>query len=961
MLECAHFKNTVPTILFIIFTLMNKKLAIALIAILAIIALIIGSIALRNANNVTSERIVDGEVSESDLADELNVQITLPDGQVLNTTINTGENEAGTDGDVLGAVTTAGMWRVLVEDDALVVSPPADSITSEMIVDGTIQHEDLGDNIIQGNNIDSDTNININQVEANNGIFNTITVLSSSNLQGSVYNSLGVLNLNDDVSVGGTLSVNNDINTGGSLFVNGISTFMGNSYFNSPIYARDGITNDTGDLILNDNVVTTGSMTIDGDIIINGNSYHYGDETFNGDIIARDTIYNDLGNVIIDDHLNVTGDTDIAGELHVAGDADFDMNVNVDGNLDVWGDAQIEGVIYSATGNVVVDDGLRVTQNIYGQRDLIIARDGTFGRDVYVGDDLTVLDDGVIGDDFYVVGDSFLFQNTYIGLVPGSDVVLGGFNSVDITVLGEFTSDLVPDADLTYNLGTGSKRWNEIFAGTINTTNLVTDTLTVNSESFHYGPEHYYDTIDVAGSIDAQAFLFNSTGDLLIDDVVRTTGNVFLGNSSNDRVTIPGPISSGVAGAVLIQDNDGLLVERRDDGTDLFEVNGAGDIFAGVFSVNNSTANGPEAGPVASIYEVSIAGDLQVTGTIDPTAILFDPMNDGDTVIQINDAVAGTPTFTVDENGNIYTLGSTTTGNLDVTGDLDVDGNTTLDALTVDELATFNNNVDVVGDLDVDGNTTLDALTVDELATFNNNVDVVGDLDVDGATTLDGVTVDGLIVMNDNATINADLDVNGLITADNVVVNGQLSVTDLVVNGDADINRVDSHLIPLSDGTYRLGGPARQWRAIYAWNGIFSRDLTVGRDTYLGDGAGDVTTIVGSLIVNGNNIEGAIAGINSQIAALDTRVDALELRAEVTGGFASCAGSATNTTPVVCVINAPAGRTFQSVSVTAAGAGTNLKPSLTASPTGSSSVTVNIYGTAAGSSVTGVSYTAVLQ
>ncbi|MFQ5493344.1 MAG: hypothetical protein ACE5DX_04260 [Candidatus Dojkabacteria bacterium] len=102
-----------------------------------------------------------------------------------------------------------------------------------------------------------------------------------------------------------------------------------------------------------------------------------------------------------------------------------------------------------------------------------------------------------------------------------------------------------------------------------------------------------------------------------------------------------------------------------------------------------------------------------------------------------------------------------------------------------------------------------------------------------------------------------------------------------------------------------------------------------------------------------------VAALQTDVATLQGDVTALQARKQVTGGYTACAGVPTNAVPLVCVINI--GAAVDAITVTPVGVGSNLKVGLTADPTGLSSVTVNVYGSGAGSAVSGLSWTAVLQ
>ena len=75
-----------------------------------------------------------------------------------------------------------------------------------------------------------------------------------------------------------------------------------------------------------------------------------------------------------------------------------------------------------------------------------------------------------VGGGFYVQGASeFIGSATF----RGGTIGIGDSTADDINIGGEFVSNLVPNDDATYDLGTEGKRWrNSYFSGIVSTTNL---------------------------------------------------------------------------------------------------------------------------------------------------------------------------------------------------------------------------------------------------------------------------------------------------------------------------------------------------------------------------------------------------------------------------------------------------------------------------------------------------------
>jgi hypothetical protein len=158
------------------------------------------------------------------------------------------------------------------------------------------------------------------------------------------------------------------------------------------------------------------------------------------------------------------------------------------------------------------------TDNILGNADSgAVQIDGGLGvnKNVTVGAGLSVV------NNFYVGGIS-----TFVGSVTfkGGTINIGDENTDDINIAGEFVSNLVPNADNTYNIGIGTnKRWkNANFSG-VGTfaTGAVVDAIQIG--------------ITAAGEIDTSSgnlTIDSAGGTVTIDDNLTVTGNLYVNGST---------------------------------------------------------------------------------------------------------------------------------------------------------------------------------------------------------------------------------------------------------------------------------------------------------------------------------------------------------------------------------------------------------------------------------------------
>ena len=287
----------------------------------------------------------------------------------------------------------------------------------------------------------------------------------------------------------------------------------------------------------------------------------------------------------------------------------------------------------------------------------------------------------------------------------GGTLTLGDSASDNVVFGADVNSNIIPNTDNAYDLGSSSQEWKDLYIdGTANIDALVADTADINGG-----------TVDGAtvGANSASSGAFTT---LSASGQTDLNGDINLGNANTDSITPVGRF-------------DAHIIPLTDNAVDL-------------------GASGVEF------------KDLYIDGTANIDSLVADTADiNGGTA---DNVVIGGSTAAA---GSFTTVAASS--NATITGNLDVDGATTLDGLTVAEDAAFSANVAVTGTFDVDGATTLDGLTVAEGATFSTTLGVTGtttlagQLDANGDVNLgnaatDSITVTGrfdsaLIPLTDNA------------------------------------------------------------------------------------------------------------------------------------------------------------------------------------------------------------------
>ena len=193
------------------------------------------------------------------------------------------------------------------------------------------------------------------------------------------------------------------------------------------------------------------------------------------------------------------------------------------------------------------------------------------------------------------------------GAVPGAgsfttlsatgSVTLGDSATDVLTVTADIGSNLIPAIDNLYNLGAAGSEWNDLFIdGTANIDSLVADTADINGG-----------TIDGANIGAAVA----GTGRFT---TLTTTGNVTLGDSASDTVTITADIASNLIPSVdNLYNLGGIGAEWNDlyiDGTANID-----SLVADTADINGGTIDGTAIGnttPAAGNFTT-----LDATGTVE--------------------------------------------------------------------------------------------------------------------------------------------------------------------------------------------------------------------------------------------------------------------------------------------------------------------------------------------------------
>ena len=410
-----------------------------------------------------------------------------------------------------------------------------------------------------------------------------------------------------------------------------------------------------------------------------------------------------------------------------------------------------------------------------------------------------------------ITGDITLGGSINIGDAAGDDIVLGG----------EIKSNIIPDADATYDLGSSSKGWNDLHLGSGGVINLDGGDVTLTHSSNLVtitGGSTRVDKLEIDGA--------NDHIDVDTDMVLTAAADITLTpGGANVKPGSDSAIDLGVSGTAFRE----LFVDAIDlNGQGSISVGGTGRID---LDADDDTSVRASADDVIT-FEAGAVDIAQMTAT---QAISGSSIATGSfSYVHVSSKVSGSSVST----GSFGRL--EVGGNTNLTGNITIGGNMTL------------------GDADSDSISISADLTSNLIPNADNTYDLGSsakqwkDLYINGIGYIDQLGTDGDPV---TAYINAG-------EIDGTVIGGEsaaaATVTTLSATGDVDLGdatsdtitvtgRFDSDIVPSTDSARDLGTSALQFAEAHIDTGYIDAITATGTSTLstvdIGAGAIDGTTI----------------------------------------------------------------------------------------------------------------------
>jgi len=156
------------------------------------------------------------------------------------------------------------------------------------------------------------------------------------------------------------------------------------------------------------------------------------------------------------------------GNIHTIGDLDFNNKIVVDSTNNRWG-FYVE-VSSAAVEQIRIQDGAMVPVT---DSDIDLGTSSLYWKDAYI-DSVTTTGNISIGGNLTVTGNATISGN----------LTFGDADTDSITLTADVASSITPDTDDTYDLGSASKEWRNLYIdGTANIDSLVADTADINAGS----------------------------------------------------------------------------------------------------------------------------------------------------------------------------------------------------------------------------------------------------------------------------------------------------------------------------------------------------------------------------------------------------------------------------------------------------------------------------------------------
>ena len=412
----------------------------------------------------------------------------------------------------------------------------------------------------------------------------------------------------------------------------------------------------TGDTQVDDNLTVVGTSALNGDVTMGANASVAGTSALTGDVTMG-------ASATVAGNHDVTGGSNIGGNVMLGGTLDVTGNTVMQGTLNVQDTATVAGLIASGASNLQGDVLMQGNATVNGNLNVLGTMTSVQSTTVTISDPVFTLggDTPLAADDSLDKGIEFQWHDgtgaktgffgwnrdemafTFMpDAVNGGEVFSGAVGTVKFGE-GHFEGAVLPSTDATYDLGSSSAMWKDIYlSGAISSASIaggnvqiaVTDPNTIDTSMGNL-------TIDSMGTI-------TLAKDVDMLGMVTVGGNL----SVNLNANITGTLNVNGATALMQTTFNGAAIPVGDV---LHDLGSATDRWKEIFSGNVTTT-------MLATDSATVGTTLDVTGaaTMSSTLGVTGAATMGDTLAVTNGATVG---GTLDVTGAATMASATISGN----------------------------------------------------------------------------------------------------------------------------------------------------------------------------------------------------------------------------------------------------------------------------------------------------------
>ena len=303
---------------------------------------------------------------------------------------------------------------------------------------------------------------------------NTLSVSSNAVFKFSTSNLVYITS--NSVSTNLVVTVANVYVEGNSKFLNSVSmsnalSVTGNATLSNTLAV-------TGNTTLSNTLAVTGNATLSNTLNVTGNTTLSNTLLVTGNVNLSNTLAV-TGNATLSNTLNVTGNTTLSNTLAVSG------NATLSNTLAVIGNTTLSNTL-AVTGNVNLSNTLAVIGNTTLSNTLLVTGNVNLSNTLAVTGNTTLSNTITLKDIRFSVDSSSTVGNTthrpskiWSREIETEDISITGFITGTIAPNGS----IIPSSNLSADLGSSSKWFEDLYVQSITTNSITTNTVSVSGST----------------------------------------------------------------------------------------------------------------------------------------------------------------------------------------------------------------------------------------------------------------------------------------------------------------------------------------------------------------------------------------------------------------------------------------------------------------------------------------------